>query len=78
MKVITDERYGFDGKTYIATKDMVKSPASLTPAEKIQLLEEMGIDVDRWYTKIYYGNHIGKDLRQYIEEHSAKQGEEMK
>jgi hypothetical protein len=56
----------------------VKSPASLTSQEKIQLLEEMGIDVDRWYTKIYYGNHIGKDLRQYIEERSAEQGEEMK
>jgi hypothetical protein len=44
------------------------NPASLSPAEKIQLLEEIGIDVDRWYTKIYYGNHVGKDLRQYIEE----------
>jgi hypothetical protein len=61
MKVITDERYGFDGKTYIATKDMVKSPASLSPAEKIQLLEEMGIDASRFSAFQY-------TLRQYIEE----------
>jgi hypothetical protein len=66
MKVITDEKAS---QVYNIVGDVgMKSPASLTPVEKIQLLEEMGIDVDRWYTKIYYGNHIGKDLRQYIEE----------
>jgi hypothetical protein len=56
-----------------------KSPASLTPAEKIQLLEEMGFNLDKWKGLFANGKEMGVlTLRQYIEESSAEQGEEMK
>lgn len=80
MKVITNENL-VECNTYdpnVRLTYAVKSPASLSPAEKIQMCEEMGINVNRFIitdvTPLYdsgsfIGNNIHKvSLRQYIEE----------